>query len=288
MKLIGNTASISKDSNILISSTFADWSAIRDGTFLKFEDDSAFYVASRTEQKTYLKDYIVIQPNIIQVNENCGTNINEGDSLNISYKEYELSTINKFISQGAGYKAGDQLMVDGGKASINIRDNTPNSTIITVVSVGGSGEIIDSKIENRGKYLVPPDQVLSLKGGSGSGASIDPMYKLADHRSFIERDVQKVEFKSSETIIHLVYPLPAQVTEGKLSIEKWEVTLSSNYSGESKINKPIQVIRDHTPNYRFPLLIKNSLNQEMIHNYTTTVLDRKIKELEDRIKKLEG
>ena len=66
MKIIGNTASIKKDTNKLISTTFSDWSAIRDGAFIKFENDSNFYTASRTEQRTYIKDFDVVSAHVIK------------------------------------------------------------------------------------------------------------------------------------------------------------------------------------------------------------------------------
>ena len=81
-----------------------------------------------------------------------------------------------------------------------------------------------------------------------------------------------------------MYSLPTGIKEGKLSIEKWEMILVSNYQGENKIAQPFQVIRDFTPNYRIPLITKNSFNQELIINHALTILDKKIAELENKLK----
>lgn len=284
MKIIGNIASIKKDSNRLISTTFADWSAIREGTFIKFDDDQNFYIASHVEKRTFLKDFIVIEPHIIQINEDCGTNINEDDNLVISFKEYELITVYKIISAGKHYRVGDKLTLNGGAASLNITDNTLHSSAVLVTRVGDQGEILEIQIENRGKYLVPPNSITELKGGFGVGASVEAGYKLTDHRSFIEKDVEKIDFKHSETILRLFYSLPPGIKEGKLSIEKWEIVLTNNYVGATKIKQPFQIIRDFTPNLRIPLLAPNSPNQELIFNNALTILDRKIAELEKKIK----
>lgn len=287
MKIIGTIGSIKQHSNKLISTTYSDWSAVREGSFIKFDDDIHFYTVSHLEKKTYLKDFVVVDSSVIQVNENCGANINPEDSLYISYKEYEISTINKIIGAGTNYKVGDRLNLAGGKASINTRDNTLNTGEITVNKIGNSGEILEVSISNHGKYIDTPPLITSLQGGNGQNATIEFSYRLSDHRTFIERDVESVEFKSAETIIHLVYGLPNGIKEGKLSIEKWEITLTSNYTGITKINHPFQVIRDFTPNYKMPLIAQNVVNQELIYNHTIAILDRKIAELEKRIKELE-
>lgn len=287
MKVIGTIGSIKQNSNKLISTTYSDWSAVREGSFIKFEDDVHFYIVSHVEKKTYLKDFIVNDPSVIQVNENCGANINPEDSLYISYKEYEISTVNKIINAGINYKVGDRLNLAGGKASTNIRDNTLNTGIITVNRIGENGEILEISIADHGKYIESPPSITSLQGGGGQNATIEISYRLSDHRTFIERDVESVEFKSAETIIHLVYGLPNGIKEGKLSIEKWEITLTSNYTGITRINQPFQVLRDFTPNYKMPLIAQNAVNQELIYNHTIAILDRKIAELEKRIKELE-
>ena len=287
MKIIGTIGSIRKNSNKLISATFSDWSAVREGTFIKFNDDSQFYIVSHTEKKIFLKDFVLFKPTILQVNEDCGININEGDSLNISYKEYEINTIYKILIAGQGYRIGDHLTLGGGTASLNITYHTLNSAIINVDKIGGNGEILEFSLVNKGKYIESPPTTTDLKGGHGSGTSIEVGYKLTDHRSFIERDVLKVEFQGSSTLVYLVYGLPAGIKEGKLSIEKWEIVFSSNYTGENRTTQPFQVTRDFTPNLRIPLMAKNSQNQELMTNHGFAVLDKKIAELEARIKELE-
>lgn len=287
MKLIGNIGSIEKNSNRLVSSSYSDWSAVREGTFIKFNDDFHFYTVSHTEQRVFLKDFSVTAPNIIQINENCGVNINIGDSLNISFKEYELDTY-KIISTGKKYKVGDRLTLDGGTASLNITNNTLNSTIITVTKIGSEGQIDESIISERGKYLIVPNSNTALKGGFGAGSSIETAFKLTDHRTFIDRDVDKVEFKNAATYISLVYPLPASTKEGKLSIEKWEIILSSNYLGETNNNETFEITRDFTPYCKIPLIAPNSKNPELSFNTALAILDKKIAELENKVKELEN
>ena len=93
MKTIGNIGSVRKNSNRIISTSYSDWSAIRDGTFVKFDNDFGFYTVTRTEKRVFLKDFIVVESNILQINEDCGVNVCEGDSLNISFKEDRKSVV---------------------------------------------------------------------------------------------------------------------------------------------------------------------------------------------------
>jgi len=288
MKIIGNIGSIRQGSNRIVSSTYADWSAVREGTFVKFDGDVSFYTASYVEKRTFLKAFSAVKSNILLINENCGNNLTAGDTLVISYKEYELNTIYKIINGGSGYKLGEELVVAGGVASLNQVDNTLNSTLLSVIRVGKNGEILELQVKNRGKYFTIPQQITELKGGSGAGAIVETSFKLADHRSFIERDVEKVEFKSSETNVYLVYGLPPGITEGKISVEKWEMVLSSEYAGETKTNQPFQISRDVSPHYKIALLSKNAPNQEIYVNNAIIKLENKIMELEKRIKRLES
>lgn len=284
MKILGNIGSIRKNTNKITSSTFADWSAIRSGSFIKFADDVHFYTVSHTEQKIFLKDFVVVQDNIIQINEDCTTSVGVGDSLNISYKEYELNILHKIMNAGSGYKIGEKLTVGGGTTSLNLKDNTLYSTAFIVNRVGENGEILELSINDRGRYVMSPPDITDLKGGSGKNAVIESNYKLTDHRTFIERDVEKIEFKNSETIIYLSYSLPKGIKEGKLSIEKWEVVLTSNFVGDNKSNQVFHVTRDFTPIYQIPLMTKNTPNQELIFNNAMITVDKKIAELEELIK----
>lgn len=287
MKLIGNIGSIQKNSNRLVSSTYADWSGVREGTFVKFNNDFHFYTVSHTDSRTFLKDFIVKQPNVLQINEDCGINIGVGDNLNISFKEYELTSC-KIIGSGRGYRIGDKLTLEGGNVSLNVRDNTLHSCDITVTQVASDGQIVEINISNRGKYLTVPSQHVGLQGGFGAGATAEVSFKLTDHRTFIEKDVKQVEFKNAATLITLEYPLQAEVIEGKLSIEKWEIILSSNYLGETNVNETFEIIRDFTPYCKIPLLVPNSKNQELTFNNSMAILDKKIAELENKIKILEN
>mgnify|MGYP001582549100 CR=1 FL=1 len=288
MKIIGTIGSIKKNTNKLLSATFSDWSAVREGSFIKFDGDSNFHIVSHTEQKTYLKDFVLVSSNVLKVNEDCGVNINEGDSLKISYKERELSAVYKIISSGRGYKIGDHLTLGGGVPSLNIIDHTLNTTTFNVVRIGEKGEIAELNIISKGKYIEVPNNITELKGGNGNNASIEVGFKLTDHRSFVERDVQKIEFKEAGTFVYLVYGLFEGIKDGKLSIDKWEITFNSDYVGENKTNQSFQLVRDFTPNYKIPLIAKNSQNPESSVNHGFAVLDKKIAELEEKIKKLEN
>ena len=285
MKIIGTTGSIKSNSNKITSTTNADWSAIREGTFIKFDNDYCFYTVAKVEKKLFLKSFELIAPNILKINEDIGVNICEDDFVKISYKEYELNTVHKIVSSGKGYKNGDRITLSGGINSLNIQDNTLNPTILEVINIGEGGEIKEVKINQRGLYIEPPGVLNSVNGGTGSGCSVEVSFKLIDFRSFAEKDVQKIEFKSAETYLYLVYPLPKGIKEGKISAEKWELTLSTEYPGDTKLNQPLEIIRDFTPNYNIPLVAKNSLSSYITTNQALTLIDKKLKELEDKINK---
>ncbi len=64
--------------------------------------------------------------------------------------------------------------------------------------------------------------------------------------------------------------------------------LNSDYNGVNKSGQEFVVFGDFTPNYGWPLVVPNSFSMHSIVNQIIVAQDRKIKELEDRIKNLES
>jgi hypothetical protein len=58
--------------------------------------------------------------------------------------------------------------------------------------------------------------------------------------------------------------------------------------GETNVNESFEIIRDFTPYCNIPLLIPNSKNQELTFNNGMAILDKKIAELENRLKNIES
>jgi len=285
--------SILEQTNQIISPGDSDWSHIRPGSLIKFKNDEVFYTVSRADKHLLVKDFTTTNSNNIKINTNAGTLFSIGDTLTISYKEWELLTVFSIIDGGIGYSVGDILFLNGGVPVTDIQNNVPIIASLIVSEISGGGKITKIKINNRGKYINVPEKSCLTNGGKGNGAKFQTEYKLLEQRGLMDRTILNIVF-GDESILFLDYSIPDGVQDGKFSVEKWQITLSSSYSGTNKINESFTIVRDFSPNYGWPLLLKNSGSVDGIFNHVINEMDMKIHHLEQenlllqkRLEKLE-
>ena len=280
-------ATIKKDTNKLISAGFENWQGVRVGSFFKFSQDQNHYSVARVEPLNFIVDYEKIGPKTLKVASNTDININNLDTVTISYKEWEIQTTNSITNPGRGYRIGNVLTLKGGKPSSDTQSNLKNIASIEVTNVNELGEIAVIRLANKGKYYEIPSEI-SLTGGNGTGATLDISFKVCDNRTIVERDIENVEFDGSNTIFTINYALPEEVKFGKIGADKWEIYLATSYVEGTRINDVYEITRDFTPNLSLPILAKGSLSLDAVFNSAMLTLDNKIKSLESRLAILEG
>jgi hypothetical protein len=284
MKELGLVASALKGHNEIISDTEADWSVIREGTYFRFKGDMAFYTIASKERLYYIKDFDVLSSSLILVDDNTSIFLQNQDSLTISFKEFECDTVVEIKNGGVNYKIGDKVSVKGGVLSKNLIDNTTQPTTLLVKQIGHAGNITEVSIEKNGKYILPPENECQIIG-KGMGAIIELEFSVSDKRGILEREIEKIELNSGQTKITLNFPLPENLKAGKLSIDKWKAFLSADYSGENKLGQSYEMLRDFTPNLNLPLMIKNSVSPEFVFNESMAILDKKLTEIFELLRK---
>jgi hypothetical protein len=287
MKHLGHTISILKDTNRAVCSSDSDWSVVRPGSFIRFAKDDTFFVIAKTNKIFYIKDFKV--ENIpdgrkITIADDIGINLCRGDTLNITYKEWTLLTLMDIKNPGKGYKVNDKVFPKGGILANDSVSNIKSPTTFRVTGVDENGGIKNVALESEGLYLEAP--VGECEGGSGSGAELDVEYKPVDNRKMMERTVMSVSPGHIESSLVLNYPLPVGVKIGKLSVQKWEIILTSTYLFDSKVGETYAVTRDFTPNLNLPLMSANSLGMSTTYNQSAQRIDSEIASLKDQIKEL--
>jgi len=282
MKNFGYNINVDKNSNVVIGHSEVDHSSVRINSLINIGGDSHFYTVGAIEELNFIIDFIVEGATLI-IDGNYENYFLLDDVLTISYKEYELLTILNIKNKGSNYKTGDTLSLDGGIMSKSVFDNTTQPTILKIEEIDSSGGINKLSIINKGSYLNFPEKNNMLKGGSGSGANILIESNLNPNRRMIERQVASSKNSGPNTIIGLGYKLPPEIKEGKLSVNKYKIILTSNYVGETKRNAQYHIIRDYSPLLNLPLVIKGSNKLEESYNFSILKLEKKIKELEDKI-----
>ncbi len=286
MKSLGNTVSVFKDTNQVFSCSDVDWSTVREGSYFKLSRDNVSYIVGRTSQIYFIKDFEVLSRNEIKVNSNIGPNLIVGDSLVISYKEYELSTLLSISNGGENYKVNDIVSIIGGKVSKDIQTGVSSLISFIVTKVGPKGEIEELGPNTRGRYIQPPNFISFLADGSGVGAVLELEYRIIDDRTTIERGIDNIILQDDKTIITVNFPLPVGLLIGKLSVEKWKIELTQPYIGESAIHENYELCRDFTPNLKLPISVRGNFRMETLYNQSIIILDEQINQLKNTISEL--
>jgi hypothetical protein len=273
-KNFSNSISVLKNSNKLISSTQDSFAGIRPGTYIKFGNIDVLHSIVGARNFFYSKDFITEASQKLIIKDDTGITLQRDDQIKIIFDEYKLNYILNITNPGRFYNKGEILRVDGGTPSINLMDGNVFLTkfIIEEINPDGGG-ILKLALDEAGRYLQPPTGAVTLSGGKGDGAIIEPVYTVIDNRNIQDRVIKDIEVRNNQTYLTLDYPLPSMVKQGKLSLEKWEVELSSPYSGDTQLNIEYKLFRDFTANYNFPLTVKNNPESHLIYNQFVSQID---------------
>lgn len=285
MKQIYQLASIKNKSNRLISVGDSDWSFFRKGTEIRFQNENELYCVIDSSKFMAIKDFSAVNQNTLKIAGNSDLEFSEGDTVKVTYKKYGISNVFKISNPGNGYKAGDILFVVSDCYEKNPITNEDYLCRIKVEKVSDRGEILSVSILEQGNFISEPNDILVVGGGSGKGSTMHFSKFLYDNRNIEERSIKSINNISNACLINLEYPINKSISSGKISIEKWEARISTEYLGETKINKQFQLYRDYTANFGLHLMAPNSPSAHICYNSAMKKIDQKLKDIEDQIKK---
>lgn len=287
MKPLGFTISVLKDTNRVVASSEVDLTKVKAGSYFRIGGEPIFYTIARADKFFYIKDFTVIDPHTVKISSEVGINLLPGDNLKITFKEHEMAVFIDIKNGGERYKVDDVITVVGGTPSVNRENGLIETTSFVVLEVDEKGAIRNLGPRTKGVYIEPPFSIVEVTGGNGVGAVIELGYAVIEQRATVENVVNKVPDVNQGLVI-LDFPLPTNLKSGKISVEKWQLTLTSPYLGESKINATYDISTNFTPSLRLPLMVKNSFQKEILYNEAMNILEQKIIALEARIKELES
>jgi len=277
-KHFGYTGSIQKGTNRLIASSQANWGGLEEGSFIIFEDDQDFYKVINKENYFYIKDFDKVEQDKIFIHENVGIKLSLNDSIKLTFKEYELSSIN-VKNPGHGFKVGDILTIQGGEIKKDLIEDASVPSEIRVEEVGDDGEILEVELISNSLYLSPPEETLQ----EFKSCTLDLNFSMSDKRTIETRSISNLLYSEKGTVIVLNHPLPPNSKHGKISTDKWELILDTNYSKNNKVNANFKVLTESTPNLNLPLLRDDISKNEAILNKALMTMDKEIQELKDRL-----
>ena len=210
------------------------------------------------------------------------------DLVTFTHKQYFVASASVDPERrGSGYKVGDVfnlkhtegIVTESGTFAKNSYDGSEEAPLINVSEVDGDGGILSLKISSGGRYNKKPD----LEMGFDSGLSLNLEFEIFENRVMEDRVIRDISHEGHITILSLDHPLPENFISGKVSVNKWELLLHINYASEDSLNVNYRVCKDFTPNYNLPLMHVGAITNESAYNESLSILDGKIKELENKI-----
>lgn len=279
-------AGVSRDTNRIVSSSKTSWANIASNNFFRIKGEANFYEIAKLNEFCYLKEAEIIGEDILQINEDVGPNLLVGDEILIRYSIYEFITVFKVTSPGAGYRVGDNVKLDLLEPTQSSYSGDQNYTSFQVFEVDGAGGIVKFSILKKGSYHSQPKEECPLIGGRGNGAKFICLFQPKISSDIIDREILHID-RNIPSKIKVQGNLPKNIKNVNITSQKWEMFLTSSFN-QDIYDAQYEIIKDFTTNYSFPLLLQGSFSKELVFNRTITLIDLKIKQLDDRIKKLES
>jgi hypothetical protein len=281
----GSTASVETNSNKVYGTTKARWKLVQEGSLLRIGNDHTFYNVQDTEETFYIKEFYKVSPDTIEVHDNVKYNIVPDDLVTISYKEHEIASFD-VEHAGQGFKVNDVFSVEDGLPNFRKFDGEPELATFVVKKVNKKGGIISLDLLEYGVYIEKPPLTFKVESPTGEDAEIKLQFRERNNRPIVEANVLAVKRRPANSIIKFDGPLPDFLQAGKVATKKHALILNSSYFGEPKYLADFEVVTSFTPYLKLPLLVKNSLSPEVFYNKALLELDRRIQELEAKVKAL--
>ena len=170
-KKYGYTASILSGTNRVIACSKADWSVVRDGSFIILDKDNSFYKVIARKRYIYQKEVSVLGESQLKINQNVGISLGIEDDIAFSYKGYGV--VNATVKNaGEGYEVGNAIRIEGGVCKYNSLDEIDVPALFEVTEVNDDGGIVSVELNNGGIYNVAPEGECNVLSDSGGGASL--------------------------------------------------------------------------------------------------------------------
>ena len=278
----GSTASIEANSNEIYSTTEGKWGLIPEGSLIKFADDHGFYTINYVKEVFYIEKFKKHGKTSVRVFQNVGFNVLPGDTTTLSSKQHKLirATV---LDGGKGFKEGDVVAIDGGRASVNASNGTIDHALLKVIETTKEGSVLELNTSQEGNYLALPNSTHDASFGSATGLKIKLFFEESPERHLVEMIVNRVTRNTTDSIVHFDSLLPTTMEDGKIATKKYHALLSSQYYGKKKYVDTYEIITNFTPYLKMPLLAKHSLSPETFFNRSLIILDERIKNLEEKL-----
>ena len=256
-----------------------------EGSLIRIGNDHTFYNVQGAEETFYIKEFSKLGPDTIEIHDDVKYNIVPDDVVTISYKEHEVTSFD-VMNAGQGFKANDVFSIEEGLPHVRTFDGEPELATFIIKRVNKKGGIVSLDLINYGIYIEKPPVAFTIKNPMGKDAEVRLQFRERNNRPIVEANVLSVQRRPANSVIKFDAPLPYFLEAGKVATKKHSLILNSSYFGEAKYLADFEIVTSFTPHLKLPLLVKNSLAPEVFYNKALLELDRKVQELEAKVKVL--
>ena len=214
----------------------------------------------------------------LMINDSKEDDIIKKDMIEILLPEYAADTRCEIINQGKGYSPEDVIQFEKNEGKVFIKP----------ISLDVKGSVKEAKIINEKNFLYDDD--ISARVFGGSGEDLEVRIKLHDSRQKrkIYQQVKDVIFRDGKTYFNLEYDLISKIEKGSIIVSRTEITLKEPSLKRSYLfANCIAEKYDFTPKYNIPIVEPGTINAPLLFNEGARIIEKKIIELENKIRELE-
>ena len=217
---------------------------LRKNTFLVFDKDLFTLRIDSFDNYKIQKQFKKIEAeNKIHIFQNT-KEFSIGDYIDIYYDEYEFFGYKEVSNrEGVIYKNQNFYPQDG-----LVSGN--KKTLLRVSEIDDQN--IDLEMEEKGGYITPPDQGTPFVSDSGAKIYIDHFYRKSTIKSFQTNLIKNITYRDDFIILDLLNPLPQNVKEGLVIVNKILIKTYTDISNLNKDNEYFYIVQNKLPYLNLP------------------------------------
>lgn len=270
------TATKIKD-GILINANISNI-PLRKNTFLVFDKDLFTLRIDSFDNYKIQKQFKKIEAeNKIHIFENT-KEFSIGDYIDIYYDEYEFFGYKEVSSrEGVIYKNQNFYPQDG-----LVSGN--KKTILRVSEIDDNN--VDLEMEEKGAYITAPDQGAPFISDGGAKIYIDHFYRKSTAKSFQTNLIKNITYRDDFIILDLLNPLPKNVKEGLLIVNKILIKTYTDISNLNKDNEYFYIVQNKLPYLNLPFPeIEDEIASQMFEDILLR-MDNKFMQIEKTLNEI--
>jgi len=245
---------------------------LRKNTFLVFDKDLFTLRIDSFDNYTIQKLFKKIEAeNKIHIFENT-KEFSIGDYIDIYYEEYEFFGYKEVSNREGVIYENQNFYPQDGLVSNN------KKTILRVSEIDDTN--LDLEMEEKGTYITPPEQGTPFVSDGGAKIYIDHFYRKSTIKNYQTNLIQNITYRDNFIVLDLLNPLPQNVKEGLVIVNKILIKTYTDISNLNKDHEHFYVVQNKLPYLNLPFPeIEDEIASKMLEDIFLKI-DNKFMQIE--------